>query len=318
VVHRDIRPANIVVLGSDVSGPSLEIKIIDFGLAYGMDSQFVRCYRQVLLRKVSARQTPMVSRQRAWSLGRHFSGGSGHSNSDSSARGTAGTLQLAPTEVDPKLVSAMAHGGVAAQAIAAGAPGGAAMARDRGREGQGEGQGEENSSSFGAKLTPAIRAQPSRYSFTVEPSGSRLYAAPETHDHHRYRASLGSTGDLGIVVDATVVVDAFSVGAVLHHLLTGVPPGRKVAEYISRKTSNPISLVGRVALACAGRPVPHYRYMAELHDVKGVDLSALIARLMERDPAKRMTITQLNEDEWVAGADVPSLRAYNGTRHAHV
>jgi hypothetical protein len=44
-----------------------------------------------------------------------------------------------------------------------------------------------------------------------------------------------------------------------------------------------------VARACAGKPVQNYRYMADMHDIDGYDVSQILGALTDRDPAKRMT-----------------------------
>ncbi|KAJ1621766.1 hypothetical protein T492DRAFT_345382 [Pavlovales sp. CCMP2436] len=53
VVHRDLTPAHILALGSDVTGPNVEIKILDFGHSCGLDHEFVNLYRSALVLNVS-------------------------------------------------------------------------------------------------------------------------------------------------------------------------------------------------------------------------------------------------------------------------
>ncbi|KAJ1635189.1 hypothetical protein T492DRAFT_836327 [Pavlovales sp. CCMP2436] len=93
------------------------------------------------------------------------------------------------------------------------------------------------------------------------------------------------------------------------------PPNQKVAEYIAAKTASPLSMHGRVARACAGKPVQNYCYMAELHDIDGFDVSQILSALTDRDPAKRMTIFDFNEHAWIANVDVASLRELRLSKH---
>mmetsp|Transcript_2020 Transcript_2020/g.3999 ORF Transcript_2020/g.3999 Transcript_2020/m.3999 type:complete len:521 (-) Transcript_2020:28-1590(-) len=57
VVHRDLKPANIMVEGGELQGPSGSIKVVDFGLAHGLDRRFIRRYQKNLRKKREA-ETP--------------------------------------------------------------------------------------------------------------------------------------------------------------------------------------------------------------------------------------------------------------------
>jgi len=304
-VHRDITPANIIALGSDVTGSAIEIKLLDFGQAHGMDVEFVQLYTSALMRRMSARRTALAPRK-AWATGVLSSLGVRSVSRDRSDTAMAGSWVARAGTSSLNALSAASF---------------------KQREWKGsEMPADDASPTFADVIAPpppvrepTLKEQASRYSFTVEPSSSArvaLYTAPEITDYHRFRViDSRSPHEFGIVVDATVVVDAYSVGAVLKHLLTGVPPNHKVAEYIAQKTAHPVSLLLRVSRACVGRPVQLYRYMAELHDVDGIDVCQLLHQLTERDPAKRMTMTEFNEHPWVANADVASLREWRLSGH---
>jgi serine/threonine protein kinase len=137
---------------------------------------------------------------------------------------------------------------------------------------------------------------PSRYSFAVEPAGSRAYAPPEIKDYHRFTAQAAARG--GMVVATTLLVDAYAIGAVMRHLLTGVPPDRSVMDFIEQQTGSPVEWLLRVFRACRGKSVVHYRYLSELPP----ELVELLNRLMDTNASTRMSVTQLTEHPWVAGA----------------
>jgi len=51
VVHRDIKPGNVILLDASATGGAVKIKLIDFGLAEAMDPQFIRYYRSQARRR---------------------------------------------------------------------------------------------------------------------------------------------------------------------------------------------------------------------------------------------------------------------------
>jgi serine/threonine protein kinase len=265
VVHRAVEPANVIALAGFAAknaraDETVRIKLLGLGRALGLGEQFVRVYCHDLLRRVSARQTPILS----WADELRNAVGIGRVTPSLTLLASA---QSSPPRVDPS--------------------------------------SSESASDDGTM--PRVAAEPSRYEFQVcaplrSPSSSRVYSAPEVNDRRRFRPTRGPAGGLSLVVDATVVIDAYSVGAVLAHLLTGVPPCDKVADGIARETTGSRALLRRIASACAGRPPRTFRYMAELRDVDGHDLVRLLGALMDKDPATRMTITQLCQHPWLAGA----------------
>lgn len=246
VVHRDIKPANVMVLDGALDGPNTRIKILDFGLAHGLDEQFVQLYRDVAVRRASQAGTGVMK---------------GASRGKAVARAVAGSRRAVPS-AEEKIEESHAESGSTKHRMS----------------------------------VPEVQLNPSRFSFAVEPAGSRMYAAPEIQDYHRYKQKDGAAG--GLVVATTVVVDAYSVGAVLRHLLTGVPPDRVVRDFISQQRASPIEWLIRVVKACAGKPVVHYRYLSELPE----GVADLLSGLLDPSPRKRTTITQLCDHPWIRGA----------------
>mmetsp|Transcript_19966 Transcript_19966/g.47121 ORF Transcript_19966/g.47121 Transcript_19966/m.47121 type:complete len:473 (+) Transcript_19966:88-1506(+) len=296
VVHRDLTPAHILALGSDVTGPNVEIKILDFGHSCGLDHEFVNLYRSALVLNVSARQTPVVE-QWSWQGSIISALGGRTSKGASPSRPIHNSLKNSTNSNTPT-----------------GRRNSRAEGANYNLSNEFSSLGDLNSAPSGA-AEPKLREEIARYTFEIQPSLKDGYTAPEITDYRRFRAKHSESGSVGIVVDATVVVDAYSVGCVLRYLLTGVPPSQKVPEYIAAKTASPISMLGRVARACAGKPVQNYRYMAELHDIDGFDVSQILSALTDRDPAKRMTISDFNEHAWIANVDVASLRELRLSRH---
>mmetsp|Transcript_15059 Transcript_15059/g.39108 ORF Transcript_15059/g.39108 Transcript_15059/m.39108 type:complete len:272 (+) Transcript_15059:678-1493(+) len=247
VVHRDIKPANIMILGAELHGAQTQIKMLDFGLALGLDEGFISLYRAAAGKRTT-HDTPAVRR----------------TNRGQKVARAVGAMKSSASLPLHDLAADESH------------------------------HAESGSSKH--RRAPPLERDPSRFSFAAEPAGSRMYAAPEIQDHHRYTKAEGATG--GVVVTTTVVVDAYSVGAVLRHALTGVPPDNVVRDFISQQRSSPIMGLVRIVQACAGKPVVHYRYLSELPD----GVSDLLNQLMNPSPRERMTISALCEHPWIRAA----------------
>lgn len=162
VVHRDIKPDNVMVLGAELGGVPV-VKVLDFGLAYGLDEEFVDLYRAAIAKAKVA--TP-VSRKAPWAenVRRVFA-------QPTSARG--GGQGEASDSV---------HGG----SVRGGSVRGSS-AHGGSRRGSRRGSSRHGGSRHSAAGQPremesalALERDASRHVvFAAEPAGSRAYAPPE-------------------------------------------------------------------------------------------------------------------------------------------
>eukprot|EP00931_Biecheleriopsis_adriatica_P089746 TRINITY_DN6382_c0_g2_i2.p1 TRINITY_DN6382_c0_g2~~TRINITY_DN6382_c0_g2_i2.p1 ORF type:complete len:425 (+),score=50.40 TRINITY_DN6382_c0_g2_i2:66-1340(+) len=135
------------------------------------------------------------------------------------------------------------------------------------------------------EMTPV--SQVSRTLYSAFAAGSEGYASPEL---------LAKANTLS-VVKVPLASEAFSVGRVISHCATGVPPIQKVMDYISENTNLVASIVNLVR-ACAGKPVPRYCFLSKQPE----EVRDIIKGLTTPEAHERMTITQLCQSPYVANA----------------
>lgn len=248
VVHKDIKPGNLMVIGGELAGAETRIKVLDFGLAHELDDDtFEKQYRTYvtkLARSKAAFQPPTVVKQQA----------------------PPGTMKHPPAARLKLDLDASVH-----------------------RRKQPK-----------PRRSPQLVVEPSRNTFTAAPSGTRRYVAPEVVDESNW--SVHSTMPR---VTVNVTIDAYSIGATLLHMATGVPPGEQIATYISDHTASPLAACLALSRACAGTPSPHYKHLTQVDQ----DVRDIIHALMLLDPTKRMTVTQLCSTPWISGASDDGLPA---------
>jgi serine/threonine protein kinase len=118
-----------------------------------------------------------------------------------------------------------------------------------------------------------------------------------------------------------MVADAFSVGATIRHMVTGVPPNMDVEDFIARRNHPLMKLSRSLGRRCAlllpsngrkrRRRTKRYRSSADLpHDVRN-----LIHGLTHYDPRRRATVRSATRHPWLetsAGADDASPELEHG------
>ena len=126
-------------------------------------------------------------------------------------------------------------------------------------------------------------------------SSSSATAAAAAHHHHRHHRCVSSYG---------MVADAYSVGATVRHMVTGVPPNVDVQDFIDAR-DHPLAKLGR---CLGGRLLPgkrnrrwrrangkRYRASSDLPgDVKG-----LIRDLTHYDSRRRATVRSMTRHPWI-------------------
>lgn len=97
--------------------------------------------------------------------------------------------------------------------------------------------------------------------------------------------------------------DAYSVGATLSELGTGVPPGQDVTEYVktNRKTiPKPQSKVSKLFSRSKKGPYP---IQLRLYEELPKPCSNLISSFMNHDPTKRISVREAQDHEYIGGYD---------------
>ena len=101
-----------------------------------------------------------------------------------------------------------------------------------------------------------------------------------------------------------MISDAFSVGATLREILTGVPAEEaNVTEYISSKTNPLAQLMSSIFGACASKDdnkrKKQYRYLSALPK----EASSLLSDLTKPKPDDRITVRQAQNNNWICKKD---------------
>ena len=95
-----------------------------------------------------------------------------------------------------------------------------------------------------------------------------------------------------------MVADAFSVGATIRHMVTGVPAGSDVEAFIASK-NHPISKMARSLkkrLKTSNRKrAKKYRTISDLPG----DVRNLIRGLTHQDPMRRATVRSVTQHNWI-------------------
>lgn len=149
--------------------------------------------------------------------------------------------------------------------------------------------------------------------------GTKHFAAPEVegtvHKKHDSDSALTEC-----VSSYALISDAYSIGATLSELTTGVPPGQNIKEYVNanrkqvkasplQKFTKKLGEVGLGAHKKGGGPYDiQLRHLEELPD----PISDLITSLMKKDVDSRLSVREAQDHKWIGGynklpqGDVPS------------
>lgn len=106
-----------------------------------------------------------------------------------------------------------------------------------------------------------------------------------------------------------MIADAFSVGATIRHMVTGVPPSENVEEYIANK-NRPLkllirSLKKRIKKDAPKQRVKKYRMSSDLPD----DVKDLIQSLTHANAKRRATVRSATSHPWIKKASVSKSRS---------
>jgi len=172
------------------------------------------------------------------------------------------------------------------------------------------------SMSLADKLTDAIAEEDLSVSKVQVPElssvGNRNYVAPEVmktlHQKNKNGKPPGQS-----VSNYGMTVDAFSLGALLRYMLTGVPPEFTIEEYISRQTNSVAVLANFLSninlFACCSKPksavsngggeTKRRKKRFKRNEDIPKDAADLVHSLTIRSPQKRLTVRHAQCHRWI-------------------
>lgn len=134
--------------------------------------------------------------------------------------------------------------------------------------------------------------------------GTKAFAAPEIKNNFRKKGEESSKKIEGAltecVADYGMVVDAYSVGATLRNILTGVPPQYVITEYIA---ANDNALAYHLSTLFSCKSSGKKKRRLKFREVNQVPSSAtrLVSDLTKANPDERMTVREAQLHPWICG-----------------
>jgi len=134
--------------------------------------------------------------------------------------------------------------------------------------------------------------------------GNKNYAAPEILKGIRDSSRNKNNNEKGnheplaeCVSDYGMVADAYSAGATIRFMLTGVPPSESVEDFMAR-LNNPLSIICR-ALICKSKNPNHREKRYRSNEDLSNNARRLVLGLTHWNDAKRTTVRAALSYEWV-------------------
>lgn len=160
-------------------------------------------------------------------------------------------------------------------------------------------------SSRGAAMASGHRSSVARMPVrAMSALGTKSFAAPEIKNKFRKKGEESSKNLQGAltknVADYGMVVDAYSVGASLRNILTGVPPDQVITEYIAAN-DNALAYHLSTLFSCksSGKKKRRRRFR-EVNQVPS-NATRLVSDLTKANPDKRMTVREAQLHPWICG-----------------
>jgi serine/threonine protein kinase len=132
----------------------------------------------------------------------------------------------------------------------------------------------------------------------------RNFAAPELVENVRNKDD-PEDALTECVSNYGLIGDAYSIGATLSEIVTGVPPGQDIKTYVkaNRKVPKPQSKFSKLSkVVCGGHKGP-YDMQLRLFSELPKPCSNLITSLMDNNPITRSSVREAQEHEWIGGYD---------------
>ena len=152
----------------------------------------------------------------------------------------------------------------------------------------------KSSSSLGMRKNDSFQRIPIR---AMSALGTRAFAAPEVTNVRRK-----SDDDEALtenVSDYGLIADAFSIGATIKVILTGVPADQKEMEFMSSKNNillNVLSAIFGCGKSDSGRK-KRYKFLDETPK----PARALVGKLMKPKYSDRLTVPLARDEPWIKG-----------------
>jgi len=134
--------------------------------------------------------------------------------------------------------------------------------------------------------------------------GNKFYAAPEVQkgvkDVSRENSKKPKKTLSNFVTDYGMVADAFSVGATIRYILTGVPPYENIDEVI-RAQNNPLAKASRWVGRKMAKPDEPKKKKKNYRKIKACPPEAvrLVLGMTHRDPKQRTTVRAARKYPWI-------------------
>ena len=144
------------------------------------------------------------------------------------------------------------------------------------------------------KTTESIERRPMR---AMSALGSRAFAAPEVKKVRK--KSDGENAGTEMVSDYGLIADAFSIGATVRVLLTGVPADASEMDFISSQ-DNLLINVARFLFSCGkgdGKRRKRFKFLNEVPK----QARGLVTKLIKPNYAERISVPLAREEDWIKG-----------------
>lgn len=155
--------------------------------------------------------------------------------------------------------------------------------------------------------------------------GNRTFAAPEVKKAHKYEVDSKDKIHeeapkqeplTEFVSDYGMIADAFSAGATIRYMCTGVPPDKSISEYL-QEHYDPIVMLCRLLCRCVanGQRQKRYKQNSQLPQ----EATRLILGLTHWNESKRTTIRSARDYKWISTSyTMENSEGYPFTAHGNL
>mmetsp|Transcript_11752 Transcript_11752/g.19233 ORF Transcript_11752/g.19233 Transcript_11752/m.19233 type:complete len:423 (-) Transcript_11752:170-1438(-) len=139
---------------------------------------------------------------------------------------------------------------------------------------------------------------PLKYHHAMSAIGTRMFTAPEVQKVRN--KTEGDTALSECVADYGLVADAYSVGATIKMILTGVPAGESEMAFISANDSS-IGKILDAMCGCGKKSDGKRRKRYKFMDETPKPARELIGKLLKVKEEERLTVPLAREEPWIKG-----------------
>jgi len=156
-----------------------------------------------------------------------------------------------------------------------------------------------------ANIFKETERRQSRINLRLSAVGTKNFAAPELVDNVQEKEE-SEEALSQCVSQYGMMSDAYSVGATLSEIATGVPPGENLTAYVKtnrKQLPKPKSKLSRLFSTNTKAPKSPYPIQLRLYGELPKPCSNLISSLMNYDPTTRISVREAQEHEYIGGYD---------------